>query len=69
MRSEPVETGGFQAKWISVPNVSADRAVLYLHGGGYIMASVNTHRGLMGRLSRAAGARVLGLNYRLALRP
>lgn len=30
------------------------------------MASVDTHRNLMGRISRSAEARVLGVNYRLA---
>ena len=40
--------------------------MLYLHGGGYVMGSLNTHRDFMGRISRAAQARVLGLDYRLA---
>jgi epsilon-lactone hydrolase len=40
--------------------------VLYLHGGGYVLGSIKTHRDLMGRISRAAKARVLGLDYRLA---
>ena len=40
--------------------------MLYLHGGGYIMGSLNTHRDMMGRISRAAQTRVLGLDYRLA---
>jgi acetyl esterase/lipase len=40
--------------------------VLYLHGGGYVIGSIKTHRDLMGRISRAAQARVLGLDYRLA---
>ncbi len=40
--------------------------VLYLHGGGYVIGSIKTHRDLMGRISRSAKARVLGLDYRLA---
>jgi acetyl esterase/lipase len=40
--------------------------MLYLHGGGYVVGSIATHLGLAGRLSRAAAARVLLLNYRLA---
>ena len=40
--------------------------ILYLHGGGYVIGSINTHRELMIRFSKAANARVLGLNYRLA---
>ena len=66
VRSEPVLANGVSAEWISAPGAAADRAVLYLHGGGYIMGSLNTHRDLMGRISRAAQARVLGLDYRLA---
>jgi acetyl esterase/lipase len=39
---------------------------LYLHGGGYIMGSPNTHRSLAGEVSRAAQAAVLLVDYRLA---
>jgi phosphinothricin tripeptide acetyl hydrolase len=40
--------------------------VLYLHGGGFVMGSPVTHRKLAGDISRASGARVLLLDYRLA---
>lgn len=63
---EPVKAGGVAAEWISAPSAARDRAVLYLHGGGYVVGSIKTHRDLMGRVSRAAKARVLGLDYRLA---
>jgi epsilon-lactone hydrolase len=66
IKSEKVNAGGVEAEWISAPNSAADRAVLYVHGGGYVIGSINTHRDLMGRIARASGARVLGLNYRLA---
>ncbi len=64
--SEPVVANGVDAAWICAPGAATDRVVLYLHGGGYIMGSLNTHRDLMGRISRAAQTRVLGLDYRLA---
>jgi monoterpene epsilon-lactone hydrolase len=66
IKCEKVSAGGVEAEWISAPNSSADRAVLYVHGGGYVLGSINTHRDLMGRIARASGARVLGINYRLA---
>jgi monoterpene epsilon-lactone hydrolase len=66
VKCEPVSANDVKAEWITAPGVSADRAVLYLHGGGYVMGSLKTHRDLMGRISRAAQARVLGLDYRLA---
>ena len=43
-----------------------DRVLLYLHGGGYAIGSVVTHRDLAARLSAASGARVLVVDYRLA---
>ncbi|MGH7987918.1 MAG: alpha/beta hydrolase [Candidatus Binataceae bacterium] len=66
IKSVAVDAGGVPAEWVSAPNAANDRVIVYVHGGGYVMGSVNTHRDLMGRLSRAAQARVLGLNYRLA---
>ena len=66
IESQPVDAGGVNAEWITAPNARADRFAVYLHGGGFVMASVDTHRGLMGRISRSAEARVLGVNYRLA---
>jgi len=66
VKCERLSAGGVDAEWITAPGAAADRAVLYLHGGGYVMGSINTHRDLIGRLSRAAQARVLALNYRLA---
>jgi epsilon-lactone hydrolase len=40
--------------------------MLYLHGGGYVLGSMRTHRMMLAHLSRASGFRVLGLEYRLA---
>ena len=61
-----VNAGGIPAEWIAAPGVANDRVILYLHGGGYVIGSINTHRELINRFSKAANARVLALNYRLA---
>src|SRR5579871_2393185 len=66
IKREPVTANGVKAEWVSAPDADAGRAILYLHGGGYMIGSINTHRGLAGRLSRAAKARVLLIDYRLA---
>ncbi|HKD66506.1 MAG TPA: alpha/beta hydrolase [Candidatus Binataceae bacterium] len=65
VKAERISAGGVDAEWITAPGAAADRVVLYLHGGGYVLGSVKTHRDLIGRISRAAQARVLALNYRL----
>jgi acetyl esterase/lipase len=61
----PVDADGVPAEWVAASAARADHAVLYLHGGGYCVGSINTHRQLAGDLSRAAGARVLLIDYRL----
>lgn len=63
---QAVSAGGVDAEWLSGPGARADHAVIYLHGGGYVLGSVNSHRDMIARLSSASGARALALNYRLA---
>jgi epsilon-lactone hydrolase len=65
VKCEPVSANGVDAEWITAPGAAADRVVLYLHGGGYVLGSARSHRDLIGRISRAAQARGLALNYRL----
>lgn len=43
-----------------------DGVVLYFHGGGYIIGSPRTHRGITGHLARASGAILIVPDYRLA---
>ena len=66
IKVEGLEVVGLAAEWIEAPEVDSSRVILYLHGGGYVMGSLITHRALMGEISRAAKAKVLGLEYRLA---
>lgn len=63
---EQVTIVGRTACWVRTPKVRAGACLLYLHGGGYVMGSLDTHFELMGRLARATGMAVLGLDYRLA---
>jgi acetyl esterase/lipase len=63
---EPVDAGGVAAEWIAAPGTDAERMIYYLHGGGYAMGSIKTHREMVSRISRASGARALAIDYRLA---
>jgi epsilon-lactone hydrolase len=40
--------------------------LLFLHGGGYVFGSPDTHAGLVGELVRRSGLRALSVDYRLA---
>jgi epsilon-lactone hydrolase len=65
-RFQPVDAGGVKSEWMEMPQVNRDRVFLLLHGGGYSSGSPRTHRKLAANLSRAAFARVLTPEYRLA---
>jgi len=56
----------FDAAWCSAGRPDRHRAVLYLHGGAFIAGSVGTHWRLAAALGKAAQARVLVPEYRLA---
>ncbi len=73
-RVEPVDAGGVAAEMVAAPGADlgadlgadADRSIFYLHGGGYVIGSTHTHRTLAYDLCKAAGARLLNVDYRLA---
>ncbi len=54
------------AEWTTSPNAARDAALLYFHGGGYVMGSLDSHRHLAAEAGRAAGIATLALDYRLA---
>jgi phosphinothricin tripeptide acetyl hydrolase len=66
MSYEAVRAGGVPAEWFRPDGCDESRVVLYLHGGGYSIGSIDTHRGAVSRLCRSAGARGLVIDYRLA---
>src|SRR3954462_2260158 len=61
-----VSAGGVPAHWLTAPGADEDRVLLFLHGGGYQLGSLRSDGELAARLGRAAGMRVLFLEYRLA---
>ena len=63
---EHVELGGCHAERVSVGASERPRAILYLHGGGYVVGSARMYRGLAGYLARSTSAVVFTLDYRLA---
>jgi monoterpene epsilon-lactone hydrolase len=65
----PVDAAGVPGEWVQVQEGAAAGeapAVLFLHGGGYVMGSCATHRPLAAHLSKATGGPVLTIDYRLA---
>lgn len=66
IKVESVDAGGVPAEWVTCPNSRPERVILYTHGGCYISGAPSTVRECCSRLSRAAEARVLSVDYRLA---
>lgn len=58
--------GGVPTEVVSAVRVPGPHRVLYLHGGGYLVGSPASHRGLLAGLSRATGTPVHAPAYRLA---
>jgi acetyl esterase/lipase len=65
-----VSVGATVAEWVTgagvdEPNaVAGDSVILYSHGGAFLTCGLNTHRGLVSRISAASGQAVLNLAYR-----
>jgi len=57
---------GIPAERITTPRSVSDRAVLYLHGGAYVLCSPRTHRGLASAVAFASHSQAWVIEYRLA---
>jgi monoterpene epsilon-lactone hydrolase len=69
LRIEPVAMGAISGEWVSwegSAEQASERVIYYVHGGGFVACSCATHRLIAGNLARAAGARALLIEYRLA---
>lgn len=66
MISQTVSAGGMSAEWIRPEACPEDTAILYFHGGGYVLGDVKQHRGITAKFARASGLKALLFEYRLA---
>jgi monoterpene epsilon-lactone hydrolase len=66
VRVGAVDANGVAAEWTSTPQANPAHAILFLHGGGYISGSLDSHRHMIAQAGREAQARTLALCYRLA---
>ncbi len=66
---EDVDAAGVRARWCRPrrrPAPGAERSLVYLHGGAYVMGSPRSHAEAIARLAVGVGADVLGVDYRLS---
>ncbi len=57
--------GAMAAEWSKSKGADETKVILYLHGGGYVIGSLNTHRAMVGEFARAFGGLTLAIDYRL----
>ena len=61
-----VKANNVPCEWFSYSGAREDRVILYIHGGGHIMGSSNSHKFLSLKLAKTTNMKVLSINYRLA---
>lgn len=56
----------FYAEWVEIKDAPKDKAVLYFHGGGFVMGNARSHRNIVGNFVKYLGINALVFDYRLA---
>lgn len=63
---ERLSLNGLPAAWMRSPQAAPERAILFLHGGGYVVGSIDSYRMLCGQMAGVLKTNLLIPEYRLA---
>lgn len=63
---EEVELGGRAARLFTPDSILPGMVMLYMHGGGYVMGSLESHGRLMAHIAHHSSSPVYGLDFRRA---
>lgn len=63
---QAVSADGVPCEWIIPQNCRPERALLYLHGGGFVFGLTPPHLHMAAHLAQRLGLRILMVDYRLA---
>jgi acetyl esterase/lipase len=66
VKLEQTTLGGIPTERLSVDGADDAKALLYIHGGGFVGGAPSTHRPLTWRLAAGIAAPVYAIDYRLA---
>lgn len=62
----PVRTDHIPMEWVIADGADPNRRILYIHGGSWVSGSLSGYRAFLSRVSQAAKAVILSVDYRLA---
>jgi acetyl esterase/lipase len=63
---QPADDAPVYAEWTMPEACPDDRMVLYFHGGGFVMGSAFSHRGIVSGFAKRLGVKALTFDYSLA---
>ena len=66
IKREAVKADGVPCEWIIPPEHAPGQALVYLHGGGFVMGMTPLHHQMAAYWARKMGLRILMVDYRLA---
>jgi len=61
-----IDVAGVPCELHTPPGADTSCIIMYVHGGGYLIGSLSSHRAVVAELARAAGCQALAVDYRLA---
>jgi epsilon-lactone hydrolase len=64
--TEIVDGGAVQGWWVRPAEAPSDRAVLFIHGGAYMLGSAKAYRGFASQIAARTGVATFVLDYPLA---
>jgi monoterpene epsilon-lactone hydrolase len=64
--TDPVDRDGVHGWWVRPAKAPSDRAILYVHGGGYRLGSAKAYRGFASQIAVRAGLAAFVADYPLA---
>lgn len=66
VETEKVRVGAISAEWLIPKEADHNKVLLFFHGGGYAVGSMQTHRSMVAEIAKQTGYCALLPDYRLA---
>jgi monoterpene epsilon-lactone hydrolase len=63
---EAVDRDGVKGWWVRPADAPADRAIIFVHGGAYMLGSAQAYRGLVSQIAVRTGIATFAMDYPLA---